>query len=637
MNGEQVDPAAPPPHDAPTPPTGAGASPDSPATWDVDVVLSSGRVARVRSIAPGDAEGVRALHARLSPESRLMRFFTPMPTLPDSLVDRFVNVDHHDRVALVMQLDDQLIAVGRYDRQPHTPHEAEVAFVVDDRFQGEGIGSLLLEHLAAIALEHGITKFIAETLASNAAMLRVFGSAGFDVERSLSGGIFDVSFPIEPTDQSELVRERRDHRATTRSLERLLRPTTVALLGDSARHLQMPRGADPTADSPPTGVLHGGRVLEPDRLEDGVDLAVVDVPPESLGEVLSRCASHDVGVVVVMSEAPDPDEMRRLTRFARGHGLRIVGPRSLGVANTDAAVGLHLFSENLVPPNSDRLVLSPGTVGVFTHSPALTREVVQAITDRKLGISSAVSAGDKADVSGNDLLEFWEDDDATDVVVLGVESFGNPRRFARLAERVGRLKPVIVLAPESPETTALCRRTGVVRATTVSSLAQTASVFALHPDWFHPQPANEVVMPPIDPEALHTANDALTHLGGALTDDRLVLVLRAVGLDGWSGPESATTVVGRQDPRFGPLVELRRPGAERSVALAPLTRVDLDDLASGSEALADVLTRVGAAVAEMPDLSEIVVSVTRHHTPARISARAEPNPNGVNQIVRYLS
>lgn len=598
--------------------------------WDLDVVLTSGRVARVRSIQPTDDAALRDLHSRLSPETRLMRFFTPMPTLPDNMVHRFVNVDHHDRVALAMEVDDQFIAVGRYDRRGEGSDEAEVAFVVDDRFQGEGVGSLLLEHLAAIALEHDITKFVAETLASNDAMLRVFTGAGFDVHRALSGGIFDISFPIAPTDQSEEIRERRDHLATVRSVQRLLRPSTIAIVGDTASEL-----ADDVAGH---GTPFGGRLLPHGTLEDGVDLVVVDVPPDELGDVLTQCAAHDAGVAVVLSDPPGQNDMRRLTRFARGHGMRILGPRSLGVANTDPDVGLHFFSGNLVPPNESRLVLSQGTVGVFTHSPELTRSVLLAITDRKLGISSAVSAGDKSDISGNDLLEYWEDDDATDVVVLGVESFGNPRRFARLAERLARRKPVIILGPDTPETAALCRRTGVVHAPDVATMAQTASQFALHPEWFQPPGTNDIVLPDMDAEALGTAAEVLASRdAGELSVEDATLVLRAVGLDGWAGPVAGTSIIGRQDARYGPLVELWRPGAERSVALAPMTAADLDGLAHSSPPLADALVRVSAAVAELPDLADVEVQLTRFDTPGRCVVRAAPNPNGVNQIVRYLT
>lgn len=627
------------------------ASPLRPDRWDVDVVLTSGRVARVRAIRPSDADPLRDLHSRLSPETRLLRFFTPMPTLPDNLVERFVNVDHIDRVALVVELDEQLIAVGRYDRLTERPTDAEVAFVVDDRFQGEGIGSLLLEHLAAIGLEHDIDRFVAETMANNEGMLRVFGSAGFEVERHLSGGIFDLSFPIEPTEKSEGIRERRDHRATVASLRRLLQPRSIAVLGTpehALRHARMLASSfDGTMASVPAENLVGmyrGRVLPPGELEDGVDLVVIDLPVDELGDALNRCAAHDAGVVVVMSGGfkqlgDEGTEMsREFTRFARRHGMRVVGPHSLGVANTDAAIGLYLLSEDLAPAADAPVNLAPGSIGVFTHSPQLSRDVLAALAERRLGVSSFVSAGDKADVSGNDLLEYWEDDDATHVVVLAVESFGNPRRFARLVDRIGREKPIVILAPDDPETEALCRRTGVVRADTVASMAQTASVFSLHPDWFQPAAPNEVLLPETTPEAFTAANAALAEVGvGILRDDHLAAVLAAVGLDGWAGPASGTVVCGRQDPRFGPLVELLRPDTDRAVALAPITTADLTGLTDVSPALQDVLIRVGAAVAELEDLAEMRVDLTRHDTPASITVIAAPSPNGATQIVRRLT
>ena len=633
------------------PPVGAQASPLRPDRWDVDAVLTSGRAARVRSIRPSDADPLRDLHSRLSPETRLMRFFTPMPTLPDSLVERFVNVDSVDRVALVIELDEQLIAVGRYDRLTERPEEAEVAFVVDDRFQGEGIGSLLLEHLAVIALEQGIERFVAETMAGNEAMLRVFSSAGFEVTRRLSGGIFDVSFPIEPTERSQQIRERRDHRATIASLTRLLRPSTVALLGNANHALRHARMLAAGFDGTLAGLrpdafvdLYRGRMLPPGELEDGVDLVVIDVPPEELGDALARCAAHDAGVVVVMSGgfreqgAPGLDLERQLTRFARGHGMRVVGPDSLGVANTDPAVGLYLLSQDLAPTSDGEVAVGVGSIGVFAHSPTLSREVLSALAERQLGISTFVCAGDKTDISGNDLLEYWEDDVDTSVVVLVVESFGNPRRFARLVERVGRTKPIIILAPDDPETAALCRRTGVVRADTVASVAQTASVFALHPEWFHAPAPNDEVLPHISDSELLAAESALAEVGvGILRGDARSAVLGAVGLDGWAGPVGGSAICGRQDPRFGPVVELHRADGDRVVSLAPLTTADLASHVADSEALRDVLVRVGAAVATLPDLAELRVELTVHDTPATVTAIAAPSPNGTTQIVRRLT
>jgi succinyl-CoA synthetase alpha subunit len=390
--------------------------------------------------------------------------------------------------------------------------------------------------------------------------------------------------------------------------------------------------------------LYRGRLLPPGTLEHGVDLVVIDVPAAELGDALTQCAAHDAGVVVVMSGGfvdrgeQGRAEERRLARFARRHGMRVVGPDSLGVANTDPAVGLYLLSDALAPPGGGPVRVGSGTVGVFAHSPDLSRDVLAALAERSLGISSFVSAGDKADISGNDLLEYWEDDEATAVVVLAVESFGNPRRFARLVERVGQTKPIIILAPDEPETEALCRRTGVVRAETLAAMAQTAATFALHPEWFHPPAPNEVVLPVMTSEALAAAGAALADVGvGVLHGDALTAVVSAVGLDGWSGPPATTTVCGRQDHRFGPIVEMLDTTGRRVVALAPLTTADLAGLAGDSAALHDVLVRVGAAISGLPDLAEIRVHLTVHDTPAAITAIAAPSPNGTTQIVRRLT
>jgi RimJ/RimL family protein N-acetyltransferase len=654
------------------PPAASDATPLRPDRWDVDVVLSSGRVARVRAIRPDDAEALRDFHSRLSAETRLMRFFTPMPKLPESLVQRFVNVDNVDRVALVMELDEEIIAVGRYDRDPDRPNEAEVAFTVDDRFQGEGIGSLLLEHLAAIGLEQGIDRFTAETLAGNEAMLRVFSRAGFSVTRRLSGGVFDVSFPIEPTEESERLRAQREHRATVASLRRLLQPRTVAVLGaDSHRdaHIRLVASTfDGTFSALGEGFFPGtftGRMLPVGQLEEGVDLVLIDLPADEVPEAVADCAAHDAGAVLIVSggfadAGPEgATAERELVRFARRHGMRVVGPNSLGMANTDPGVNLCLVSHDLVPEIDDALLLRAGRVGVFSHSPALARSVLAALTAHELGVSAFVSAGNKADVSGNDLMEFWEDDPRTAVIVLAVESFGNPRRFARLAERITRVKPIVMVAPNEPGVAALCRRSGVIRVDDISALASTVARLVAEEDAAPGQLPRTALLArqgaaelddaecgTIDEARLEIAEQVLANVGvGVVRDGALDLLLDAIGLrladplppDVGGSAAPGGVVRGRQDTRFGPLVELEAPTGPLRVALAPLTRADVDQLGGGSEALEDVLRAVACAIEHLPDLAEITVVLDARHQPTDVIAVAAPSPQGAMQIVRRLT
>ena len=203
-----------------------------PSRWEADVVLSDGGTVHVRPIVPDDAPLIEALHGRLSAETVYLRFFTPLPRLSPQLLERFVNLDYVDRMALVAVLGDDIVSVARYDRLPGTD-EAEVAFVVDDVHQGRGLGSLLLEHLAAVAKDHGIARFVAETLPGNSRMLSVFHDAGFADERRFADGVIRVSFPIEPTEASRQASQDRERRASARSVQRLLSPRSIAVIGAS--------------------------------------------------------------------------------------------------------------------------------------------------------------------------------------------------------------------------------------------------------------------------------------------------------------------------------------------------------------------------------------------------------------------
>ena len=186
----------------------AAASRGYPADWEADVLASDGATVHVRPIRPDDADALVALHARFSDRTRYLRYFSPYPRIPPRDLERFVNVDHHDREAFVACSADEIIAVGRYERLgPAGGRAAEVAFVVEDAYQGRGIGSVLLEHLAAAARENGLTRFVAEVLPENRTMLRVFADAGYQVSREFADGVVHLKFPIAPTERSVAVRD----------------------------------------------------------------------------------------------------------------------------------------------------------------------------------------------------------------------------------------------------------------------------------------------------------------------------------------------------------------------------------------------------------------------------------------------
>ncbi|HET9443935.1 MAG TPA: GNAT family N-acetyltransferase [Acidimicrobiales bacterium] len=479
-----------------------------PAHWHSDVVLADGGTVHVRPIQPTDAPGLIAFHSRLSAEAVYHRFFAYKPALSEEEARWFTTVDHVDRVAFVAELRDELLAVARYDRLPESPHDAEVAFVVGDRHQGRGIGTVLLEHLAAAAREHGITRFVAETLADNARMLEVFRRAGFDERTHMADGVVTVELTIEPTDRTFAAIEEREHRAEALSVARLLTPRSVAVIGASRkpdtighqvlRNLLAGGFVGPVYPVNP-GAPHVASVKAyPSVLDipDDVDLAVVAVPSGAVTEVVRQCGEKGVVGLVVLSAGfgevgtAGAEAQVALREQARRNGMRMVGPNCIGVANT--AVGLNATFSPFAP--------TPGRIAMQSQSGALGIAILERSARIGIGVSSFVSVGNKADVSGNDLLQYWEDDPGTDVVLLYLESFGNPRKFSRVARRVSRRKPIVAVksgrsaagvraasshtaAMASPDVAvdALFRQAGVIRVDTLDELFDMAVVLSSQP------------------------------------------------------------------------------------------------------------------------------------------------------------
>ncbi len=406
---------------------------------------------------PDDGDRLAAFHRSLSDETVYYRFFAPYPELSDRDVHRFTHVDHVDRVALVATVGGELVGVGRYDRIDEV--EAEVAFVVRDDHQGRGLGSVLLEHLAAAARERGVRRFVAEVLPTNRRMLATFEEAGYHPSAHLEDGVVMLSFDIEPTESSVAVRLAREHRAEARSVAALVAPESVVVVGagrdpDSLGHRLLLHVVDGGFTGAVSAVNRsaaeqGVRVLDVPTYASVLDvprpvgLALLAVPAEEVPAVVRDCALAGVrGLIVVSSgyaeSGPDGVERQRdLVRLARGNGMRVVGPNALGVVNTDPAVSLNA---SLAPRMPGR-----GALGFFCQSGSLGGTILSRAARRGLGLSTFVSAGNRADVSGNDLLQYWQDDDATDVVLLYLESVGNPRKFTRVARRLSRTKPVVAM------------------------------------------------------------------------------------------------------------------------------------------------------------------------------------------------
>ncbi|MEZ5186143.1 MAG: GNAT family N-acetyltransferase [Candidatus Nanopelagicales bacterium] len=424
-----------------------------PEHWEADVILRDGRICHIRPIRAEDHDALAAFHETLSAETVYYRFFAPYPRLTEKDLDRFTQVDYVDRVALVAVVAGEIIGVGRFDRIDRA--EAEVAFVISDQHQGRGLGSILLEHLAGAARERGVSRFVAEVLPTNRRMLATFEEAGYRPTQAMDEGVVKLHFDIGPTENSREVMQAREHRAEARSVAALLAPRSVALVGVSRRegtvgnallhNLKTAGFTGPLVGIHPDAEMISGIPCFPtlSSAPAPIDLAVIAVPSEQVLAAISDCGKAGVlGAVVVsagFAEAGPEGRVlqRRLIQHARANGLRIIGPNALGIINTDPHVQLNA---SLIPTKVPR-----GRIGFFAQSGALGVSLLMTANDRGLGVSTFVSAGNRVDVSANDLLQYWEDDDATNLVLLYLESIGNPRKFARVARRLGARKPIVAV------------------------------------------------------------------------------------------------------------------------------------------------------------------------------------------------
>lgn len=498
--------------------------PAYPQAWEADVVLRDGSTTHVRPIRPDDADALQAFHVAQSESSTYLRFFAALERLPERDLVRFTTVDHRDRVALVAVTEDEtIIGVARYDRVG--PDEAEVAFNIADAHHGRGLGSVLLEHLAAAARERGVRRFVAEVLPQNGRMIAVFREAGYSVHQRLEDGVVAVSFDIDPTDRSVAVSADREHSAEARSVQGLLQARSVVVIGSPGAvpgsaddelvrrvlaDLVAGDGSGTHAQDAVPPVVHAVAVRTDDRTPTGaqhwadlaavptpVDLAVLAMPAAEALVTVRGLARMGVRGVVLLSAgfaetgAAGIAMQRALLRTAHAAGMRIVGPGSYGLLSTTGGLTLNASLAQDPPP--------PGRIGLFCQSAPMAVSILGSVQRRGLGVAHLVSAGNRADVSGNDLMQFWREDDATDVVGLYLESIGNPRKFSRVARRLAAAKPVVVVtagrsghvvppghavrATQAPRRTLeeMMRRSGVVLVENMHQMLEATQLFALQP------------------------------------------------------------------------------------------------------------------------------------------------------------
>ncbi len=477
--------------------------PGYPLRWEADAVLADGATVHLRPIRPDDAERLVAFHNRQSSESIYFRFFSPRPRLSERDVERFTNVDYRDRMAFVAILADSLIGVARYDREPGTAR-AEVAFFTDDRHHGRGLATILLEYLAAVAREQGIFDFTAQTLPQNRRMLGVFKQAGFAVTTRFDEGVIDVRLGLEPTLEARTKIEERERRSEARSIERLLAPRSVAVIGagrqrgglghEIVRNLVAGGFEGPVfpVNEAATHVASMSTYATVTDIPGEVDLAIIAVPAADVYEVVNRCVEKGVQGLVIISAGfaetgPEgAEEQRRIVELARHNGLRLIGPNCMGVINTAPRVAMRATFAPVEP--------EPGGIAFLSQSGTLGTAILETMGELGLAVSTFVSLGNKADVSANDLLQYWEQDERTDAVLLYMESFGNLRNFSRIARRVGRVKPIITVTsgatsipgtglqlPAEATLDALLVQAGIIKVATIGQLFDVTRVLLSQP------------------------------------------------------------------------------------------------------------------------------------------------------------
>ena len=483
-----------------------------PSHYETEVLLKDGSIMRLRPIRSDDTDSWLAFVSRLSTRTKYLRFHSlPKLTIEDAV--RFCTVDYLNTFAFVAEVlgdhRQDIVAIGRYIRLPNKG-SAEVALAIEDVYQGKGIGTKLMEWLTNVARENGITAFEADVLAENREMMTVFRDYGFYITSELQEGVYHVRFPIARTRRVMKKEAERERISTVTSLRGLLYPKSVAVIGASTkpgsigyllfRCLMENRFSGVVYPINPNAEVVQSVRTYPSILDvpGDVDLALIAVPASLVARVADECGRKDVRALVVISDGfkeRGPEGARReseLRDITLGHGMRLVGPNCMGIINTDPAVNLNASFSGVYPP--------AGNVAFLSQSGGLGLAILDYARNLNMGISTFLSVGNRADVSANDMIQFWEQDPATNVILLYLESFGNPRKFARIARRVSETKPIVAvksgtsaagaraasshtgaLATSEVATDALFREAGIIRVDTLEELFDVATMLSNQP------------------------------------------------------------------------------------------------------------------------------------------------------------
>ena len=468
-------------------------------------LLTDGGTVEVRPARPQDAEAVRAMHAAMSPDNMYLRFFSMSPNAGEQEARRVCREPDPDHAALLAWQHGRLVGVGAYELAGK-PAVAEVAFAVPDDMHGRGIASVLLEHLVWQARQRGLEAFTAETLAENSAMLRVFADAGLPARRRIAEGVVELTFPLPGGDDNyrqghylEAVASR-ESQADVASLHPLLQPRSVAVVGLSRRRGTVGRAilanivtggfTGPVyAVNPHSQTIEGVPcVASVDDLPEPVDLAVIAVPPSAVPEVAEQCGRNGVQALIVISSCRGAAGAELLA-VCRRYSMRLLGPSCFGVIVPWIGLDATFAADHPVR----------GVAGLMVQSGGVGIALLEQMSRLGIGVSSFTSAGDKYDVSPTDLLTWWAQDEVTQLAVLYVESFGNPRKFAGTARRVAQQMPVLtVIGARSPaghrasshtaaaatplaSQEAMFDLAGVIATTSLGELVDTAALLSCQP------------------------------------------------------------------------------------------------------------------------------------------------------------
>lgn len=480
-----------------------------PVEFESDVVLRDGSTLRLRPVRPEDEPPLLEFFRGLSPESLYFRFMA-VPRIDVHRVKALATVDYENEFAIVGESHRGIVALAGFYRLPSTPDRAEVAFAIADRLQGRGVGTRMLERLADIAATRGVRTFNAYVLGENRRMMEVFLECGFAVQRHVDGGVYHVVLSLERTAEYEERAAERSQHAAVASMKAFFEPRGVAVVG--ANRARGKIGAEVLHNLKSTGFTGGIYPVNPYASEiEGlrsypsvasipgpVDLAVICVPAADVLDAADDCIDKGVRGVLVISSgfgeagAEGKERERKLLEKIRTAGIRLIGPNCMGILNTDPALNLNATFSQVFPP--------AGRVAMSTQSGALGVAILDSARRLNIGISSFASIGNKTDVSGNDLLQYWDDDPRTDVILLYLESFGNPKKFSQIARRISRRKPIVAvksgrsragiraasshtgaLATSDAVVDALCRQAGVIRTNTLDEMFDVAALLANQP------------------------------------------------------------------------------------------------------------------------------------------------------------